>query len=274
MHHHSLRARIVEQLRGFLPPEEAEAESWRWLEEGLGLGRAWLLAHGEEVVPGESVSQVDHWLERRRAREPWAYILGWSLWRGRRFKVTRDTLIPRPETELVLEAALEVGRRLGVSKATDVGTGSGILAITLALETDWGVSATDISRRALRVAEENAASHGALVRFSLGDLLASAPDPVGLVVSNPPYVDPLEAPDLQPELGLEPSLALFGGEGGLAVATELLREAHVRSAPGIVMEIGAGQGPELEARARARGWRKTMIHKDFAGHHRVLVALA
>lgn len=269
-----IKRHLQARLRGFLPAEEAEAEAWRWLEEGLGRDMSWVLAHGEDPVSDADLARVEDWLARRAKREPWAQILGWTHWRGRRFEVTRDTLVPRPETELVLEAALEVGRRLGVHHACDIGTGTGILGISLALETDWKVVATDLSRKALRLASRNAEALGARLEFREGDLLGPVPDPVGLVVSNPPYVDPSERPDLQPELAFEPAMALFAEERGLAIAAALLRQAHVRSAPAAVLEIGAGQGAELEARARAYGWRKVLVHKDFASHDRVLIALS
>jgi len=271
--YHQLGRGLGEALARFLEPEEARAESRIWLEDGLGLSRAWLAAHGAEPVPEAQARQIEAWLERRRLGEPWGYILGWVPFRGRRFQVTPDTLIPRPETELVLEAALEVGRRLKVLHACDIGTGTGILAVSMALETDWDVAATDLSPGALAVARANAARLGARVRFFQGDLLAAAPDPLGLVVSNPPYVDPADEPSLQRELAFEPREALFAPERGLALATALLRQAHARQAPGCVLEIGAGQGAELKARALAIGWRLCVVHQDLAGHDRVLMAL-
>jgi release factor glutamine methyltransferase len=264
---------LATELARFLEPGEARAESRIWLEDGLGLSRAWLAAHGAEALPPEQTRQVQAWLDRRRLGEPWAYILGWTPFRGRRFQVSPATLIPRPETELVLEAALEVGRRLKVLHATDVGTGTGILAISMALETDWAVTATDLSRGALKVAQANAAQLGAKVRFQQADLLDAVPDPLGLVVSNPPYVDPADAPALQRELAFEPRQALFAGDHGLALATTLLRQAHARKAPGCVLEIGAGQGDELKTRALAIGWRHCAVHRDLAGHERVLMVL-
>jgi release factor glutamine methyltransferase len=264
---------VATSLALFLDPPEARAESWRWFEEGLGLSRAWLVAHGEEEVPAGDLLKVEAWLDRRRLGEPWSYILGWASFRGRRYQVTPATLIPRPETELVLEAALEIGRRLKVLHACDIGTGSGILAISMALETDWEVVATDLSAGALAVARDNAAALGARVSFSQGDLLAAVPGVPGLVVSNPPYVDPADAPGLQRELSFEPASALFAQDRGLALATELLHQARRRSAPACVLEIGAGQGPELERRARAAGWSRTRVHRDLAGQDRVLMAL-
>src|SRR5512145_2634705 len=139
-----LRLDLASALAEFLDPLEAHGEANRWFREGLGRDRAWLAAHGEDAAPEEARHAVGAWLRRRREGEPWAYILGWTDFRGHRFQVDRRVLIPRPETELVLDAALDVGRRLKVDRVCDVGTGSGILAVCLALETNWSVSATDL----------------------------------------------------------------------------------------------------------------------------------
>ena len=269
-----LRLDLATALAAFLDHEEAHAESQRWFEEGLGLSRSWLVTHGQEAVPAKVRRQVSAWVRRRRTGEPWAYILGWSLFRERRFKVSPDTLIPRPETELLVEAALEVGQRLQVDRCVDVGTGSGIIAISLALETHWPLSATDVSPGALAMARANAEALGAEVAFFEGSLLAAVPDPLGLVVANLPYVDPADQPGLQPELAFEPASALFAADRGLALSTELLSQARIRQAPDCLLEIGAGQGGDLCRRALGQGWHKAMVHQDFAGHDRLLVALA
>ncbi|HEX9009270.1 MAG TPA: peptide chain release factor N(5)-glutamine methyltransferase [Holophagaceae bacterium] len=269
-----LRLDLAAALAVFLDPEEAHAESIRWFEDGLGRSRSWVAAHGGEPVPPEVRRQVSEWVQRRRTGEPWAYILGWTLFRGRRFQVTRDTLIPRPETELLVEAALDVGRRLRVDRCVDVGTGSGIIAISLALETDWPVSATEVSVGALAAARANAETLGARVAFHEGSLLDPVPDPVGLVVANLPYVDPADRPGLQRELAFEPESALFAEDRGLKLSTDLLAQARTRQAPACLLEIGAGQGGELCRRALGQGWRKAMVHQDMAGHDRVLIALA
>lgn len=269
-----LRLDLASALAVFLDPEEAHAESIRWFEDGLGRSRSWVAAHGGDLVPPEIRRQVSEWVQRRRKGEPWAYILGWTLFRARRFQVTPDTLIPRPETELLVEAALDVGRRLGVDRCVDVGTGSGIIAVSLALETDWAVSATDISAGALAVARENARALEAPVTFLAGSLLDPVPDPPGLVVANLPYVDPADRPSLQRELAFEPESALFAPDRGLQLSTDLLAQARVRQAPACLLEIGAGQGGELCRRALGLGWRKSMVHQDMAGHDRVLITLA
>jgi len=272
--YHQLRLDLATALAVFLDLEEAHAECVRWFEEGLDLSRTWMAAHGSDQVPAEVRRRVSAWVRRRRKGEPWAYILGWTSFRDRRFKVNPDTLIPRPETELLVEAALDVGRRLKVDRCVDVGTGSGIIAVSLALETDWQTSATDLSPGALAVAGENARALGAPVSFMEGDLLEPVPDPVGLVVANLPYVDPADQPTLQRELAFEPASALFAPDRGLALSEALLRQARNRRAPACLLEIGAGQGGELCRRGMGIGWSKVMIHQDLAGHDRILVALA
>jgi release factor glutamine methyltransferase len=272
--YHQFRLDLAAALAGFLEPEEAQAECIRWFEEGLGLPRTWLSAHGIDLVPAESRRTVSHWLQRRSKGEPWAYILGWSLFRERRFAVTPDTLIPRPETELLVEAALDIGRRLKVDRCVDVGTGSGIIAVSLALETDWQVRASDLNPVALTVARKNASGLGAAIHFHEGSLLDPVPDPLGLVVANLPYVDPTDQATLQRELAFEPASALFAPDRGLALTGALLAQARARQAPACLLEIGAGQGGELCRRAMGSGWGKALVHQDFAGHDRILIALA
>jgi len=271
--YHQLRLDLATALAVFLDPDEAHAECIRWFEEGLDLSRSWMAAHGTEQVPGGVRRRVSGWVRRRRKGEPWGYILGWSLFRDRPFKVTRDTLIPRPETELLVEAALEVGRRLNVDRCVDVGTGSGIIAVSLALETGWQVRASDLSPGALVVARENAQVLGADIQFYEGHLLDPVADPVGLVVANLPYVDPADQSTLQRELAFEPASALFAPDRGLALSETLLAQAFTRKAPACLLEIGAGQGGELCRRAMGIGWHKAMINQDLAGHDRILIAL-
>jgi release factor glutamine methyltransferase len=269
-----LRKDLAKILGRFLDEDEAQAESWRWFEEGLDWNRAKLIAKGDEAVPGVMREQIGHWLRRRREGEPWAYILGWCEFRGRRFRVDHNVLIPRPETDMLIEAALELGKRLGVDRAVDVGTGSGIIAISLALETNWLVTATDLSPQALGIAKQNADALNAEVRFLEGDLLSPLESPLGLVISNPPYVAEEDRPTLQRELSFEPAMALFSGDRGLEHPTALLRQTKERGAAACLLEIGSGQGDELTRRARSFGWRDVELRSDFAGHDRVLVTIA
>ena len=153
----------------------------------LGRERVWLFAHSEEDLTGSQQAASESALERRLDGEPTQYITGRQEFWGREFRVTPDVLIPRPETEHVVEAALETAR--GAKRIADAGCGSGILAITLQLETGAQAWATDISPAALRVAHENASRLGADVRLVACDLLSALPAAsFDLVVSNPPYV--------------------------------------------------------------------------------------
>ena len=274
-----LRQQLAAALGAFLEPEEARAEAGAWLEEGFGKSRAWIAANGGEAVPFAVQAQAAAWLKRRTTGEPWQQILGWTPFRGRRFQVTRDTLIPRPESELAVEQALALGRAREAQRVVDIGTGSGIIAISLALEGPWPVSAVELSPGALAVARANAAALGAAVAFHEGSLLDPLPDAFfadgrALVVANLPYVDPADAPSLQRELAFEPELALFAPGAGLDLNKALIRQARARNACGIVLELGAGQGAELVACAEAEGWQHAHIVKDWAGHDRVLVAEA
>lgn len=266
------RKQIREGLSAVLGEREAHAETLRFLEDGLGKSSAWLLAHGDDVVPDPEVAQMHAWLLRREKGEPLAYILGWTLWRDRRFAVGPEVLIPRSETELLLETAFVFANRLKVKRVVDVGTGSGILAVTLALESELQVSAIDICPGALSVAKRNAAALGASIDFHEGYLLDGFPNPLELVVSNPPYIDPADGPSLQRELTFEPDLALYAPEKGLALSTELLYSAHRRGAKACLLEIGSGQGTLLMERAMEGGWENVEVEKDWGGHDRVLKA--
>ena len=273
----NLRQIITRDLSTFLDADEARAEATLWLEEGLGRSRAWIAANGTEAVPFVAQAQIAAWLKRRETGEPWQLILGWTPFRGRWFKVTRDTLIPRPETELAVEEALHLGRARGAKRVVDVGTGSGAIAISLALESSWPLSAVELSPDALAVAQQNAETLRAPVTFFEGSLLDPLPgaffaDGGALVVANLPYVDPADAPSLQRELAFEPASALFASGHGLDLNKALIRDARLRGACGLVLELGAGQGAALAAFAEENDWQAVRIVKDWHGHDRLLVA--
>ena len=273
------RQRLAADLGAFLDAEEARAEASLWLEEGLGKSRAWIAAHGSGPVAFEAQARAAAWFKRREAGEPWQLILGWTPFRGCRFRVTRDTLIPRPESELAVEEALALGRKLDAARAVDIGTGSGIIGISLALESPWPLSAVELSPEALGIARANAGALGAKVAFFEGSLLDPLPgsffaDGRTLVVANLPYVDPADAPTLQRELAFEPEMALFSPGHGLDLNKALIRDARLRGACGIVLELGARQGAELAAFAHENDWKAVRVVRDWHGHDRVLVAEA
>ena len=219
----------------------------------------------------------------RAARRPLPYLTGEAWFYGRPFRVNRATLIPRPETEELVTLALDRCRDLAAPLLADIGTGSGCLAVTLALERPslraW---ATDLSPQALGVARKNAARFGVGDRVTLagGDLLGPLP-PAGrfdLIVSNPPYVAPSDVPALQPEVrDYEPMLALSGAGGasgpdGTALHRRLLRGAPARLAPGgwLLLEVGQGQAESVAALARGLGYQDVSIGDDLAGIGRVV----
>lgn len=267
-----LRAARERLARASFSPSPREASLL--LGHVLGRGEASLLARRDETVDAGARRRFEALLERRLRGEPVAYLLGEREFYGRPFRVDDRVLIPRPETEHLIEAvlALDLPR---APRVLDVGTGSGAIAVTLALEIAGArVTATDVSLGALDILVANARRHGVAgrVRPVMAELTASLRlEAFDLVVSNPPYVDPEEAERLSPEVvGFEPRLALFAPESGRAVIARLLAAASAlrRGAP-LVIEIGYDQAAWLEE-AVGEGVVLELegIVKDLAGHPR------
>ena len=219
----------------------------------------------------------------RTGRRPLPYITGEAWFYGRPFKINRAVLIPRPETEELVQAALDACPDRDGLRIADIGTGSGCLAVTLALaRLTAQVWATDLSALALNVARKNVVRYGLGERVTLreGDLLAPLPPGVRLdvIVSNPPYVAEAELPGLMPEVrDYEPRLALSGDTGaagtdGTALHRRLLAEAPAYLAPGgrLLLEVGAGQADAVADAARAAGYAEVFVRRDFAGIGRVV----
>ena len=222
----------------------------------LGWDKARFLTDREEAATTRFLLGYEHFVARRMRREPMSYILGtrefWSL----EFEVTPDVLIPRPETELIVEEALERFRE-PFSRPTpekgsrnliyDIGTGSGVLAIVLAREfPEARVVATDISPHALRVARRNAARHGVADRITFVEtsFLDGLEERADLIVSNPPYVPALSKPALSPEVrDYEPDVAVYGGDDGMDGLRRVIEDAAARLAPDgwLLVEFGYGQ---------------------------------
>jgi len=265
----------------------------------LGRDRTWLYAHPEERFETDAAAKYFALVARRAAGEPTQYLTGKQEFWGLEFEVTPAVLIPRPETEHVVEVALErlgvrsMARRSGARESgarlriADAGTGSGCLAVALARELPQaGVFATDISAAALEVARRNAARHGVarrihLLQTDLLEALTVSPVatsheslPFDLIVSNPPYVARAEAASLQREVREhEPEAALFGGPTGVEIYTRLTEQAGrlLRSGGTLVLELGYGAADHVRALVTAQGiWVNTSITKDLAGIPRVL----
>ncbi len=227
-----------------IPRSEAHLEALILLAQAQGKDKAWVLAHPEHRPSVAECERYRAWLRRRMQREPLAYIVGEKAFFGRRFLVGPAVLIPRPETECVVEAALGCIRAHRAPRVLDLGTGSGCIAITIACaRPDAEVWAVDVSRAALALARANARRHGAQVRFLRGHWYAALPEdtpPFDLIVSNPPYVAESERTQLAPELGYEPDAALYAGPDPHAALRAVLEGAVDWLAPqgACVVECG------------------------------------
>jgi len=259
---------------------EARLEGELLVAHALGLDRLKLFMQLDRPVDGAEIDRARDLLVRRGKREPLAYITGEREFYGRPFKVGPGVLIPRPETELLVDEARRVAAELGERelRVADLGTGSGCIAITLALELTLAkVTAFELSPAAILCAQRNAELLGARIEIVEGDGLETlaARAPFDLIVSNPPYVMRSEAATLAPEVREhEPELALFAPErDGDFWARALLERSRSWLAPGgtLLLELGHQQGARVLALAGALGWRASLA-RDLAGHGRVLCA--
>jgi release factor glutamine methyltransferase len=262
--------------RSGLTIENARVDAEVLARHALGWDRARLLADGRDPMPADVGQRFAAFIDRRVAREPVAFITGHREFWGLDFDVSRDVLIPRPETELIVEAVCEERPdRAGVRRIADVGTGSGCLAIALAREfPEARVLAVDISAAALAVAAKNARRHDVdrRVMFVRGDLLDPVQGPVDVIVSNPPYVP--SGVELSADIvRFEPAVALYSGLDGLTLVKKLVRSVQSRlSEAGLfVMEFGFGQDDQVLAAALEANWRKVAIKEDIQGIPRVAV---
>jgi release factor glutamine methyltransferase len=241
------------------------------LAHAIGCRRAWLYAHSDEELKELWWIHYGRYLHQRLEGMPTQYITGTQEFFGRDFRVTPDVLIPRPETEHLIEAALNHG----ASAILDIGAGSGAIAVTLALETKAHVAATDISSAALRVAQDNSRRLHAPVDFVRCDLGSALRDrSFDMVVSNPPYVPETDRPTLPREVrDYEPALALFAGSDGLSVYSRLIPEAARLLKPGgrLILELGYGALEPVRQMLLPR-WRDIEVIPDLAQVPRVLSA--
>jgi release factor glutamine methyltransferase len=252
------------------------------LAAATGVDRAAALTRPETVVPAPAARVYATLLQRRAAREPLAYVVGYKEFWSLEFEVSPAVLIPRPETELLVEIALELVKDPpSVSPSIcDVGTGSGCIAIALARElAHASIVAVDQSAAALEVARRNAVKHAVADRIELvaADLFGAIRSRrFDLVVTNPPYVAAEDLADLEPELRWEPDSALNGGAGGLNIIRRLLAETAAALVPKgwVVMEIGAQQRDAVEALAVECGFTNCRVRLDYAGLPSLLVAQA
>lgn len=240
---------------------------------GMGVEPSTIVAHPEWEAP----EKLELLLARRQRREPLAYILGWREFYGRRFEVTPDVLIPRQETEVLVETALTLIPTDRPSSVWDIGTGSGCIAITLKLERPLAdVFATDASEEALKVARRNARKLGADLDFVHSDFLVEdlvETRKFDLIVSNPPYVSP--GAELMPEVAkFEPAAALYAGEDGLAFYRRMAQvlPGHLALKESrLLVEVGDTQSEHVRNVFREEDWLCQSSSRDLLGIDRVLV---
>lgn len=251
------------------------------LADALGCQRIELYTR-HEMAPDAAILQRYRGHVRAAADgTPIAYLIGYKEFFSLRFKVTDAVLIPRPETELLVEKVTYLARGSEpIQRILDVGTGSGCIAIALATQLpEARIAASDLSPAALAIAAENAAAHGVAdrIEFRAGDLLAPWQDdgPFDVLVSNPPYVATRDADDLPRSVREhEPHQALFAGDDGLDVVRPLIERAGSLLRPGghLLVEIAYDQGPRTRALLEQAGWHEVVGYKDLARHERVVHA--
>lgn len=241
----------------------------------VGRDRAWLLTHSDEPLTPAQAAQYEQWLVRRARHEPIQYITGEQEFYGLTFHVTPAVLIPRPETEHLVEAALARVPHDAPSRIADIGTGSGAIAVALAHALpQTNVTALDLSSAALAVAQNNAQKLGVAdrIRFLESDLLqAVRGEQFDIIVSNPPYVP--ESEILEPQVrDYEPATALYAGANGLDIYERLIPQAHAALKPEgwLLMEIGHGQRNALAA--LLKDWNEVSFIGDLQGIPRVACA--
>lgn len=261
------------------PREDSQRDVAVLARHVLGWDVAGWLTRQRDEAPASLMPALAPLVARRASGEPVAYLIGEKEFYGRAFAVTAAVLIPRPETELLVERALAIlaRRPAGADPAAivDVGTGSGCIAVTLAAEFEaLGVRATDVSADALAVAARNAARHAVTGRivFVHGAFTADA-TAVDLVVSNPPYIAESDRGQLMRDVrDFEPASALFAGAQGLDVIDRLVPDAFRALRPGgtLLIEVGAGQSDAVTARLAAEGFTAVATHADLSGIPRVV----
>lgn len=252
------------------------------LRHVLGRDRAWLFAHYSDNLATEHQRLFERLIGRRNTREPIQYIVGRQEFWGRDFIVSSGVLIPRPETELVVETGITRAAGMKTPLILDLCTGSGCIAISMAAELrDARIFATDISDKALTIAQENARRLGVSdrIRFFKGDLFGPFEEldirgHVDMIVSNPPYVPSSELETLQPEVrDFEPRTALVAGPEGTEIHERIISAAseYLRRGGWLIMEMGLGQSDPLRGMAERTGaFSSVSVLKDLAGIDRVI----
>lgn len=256
--------------------EHPEREASALLEELLGVSRSELLLSRTRILTADEAARFGSWLARRAAREPLQHVAGVAHFYGLTLSVSPDVLVPRPETERLVELGLETIRSVLEPNVLDIGTGSGAVALALKAERpDATVWATDVSAAALEVAARNADRLGLNVRFVQADLLndptvQAFAERADLLVANLPYLPEADAAWLSPEVQRDPSSALFSGRDGLGHARRLLEQVSNLLKPGATCLLELDPRNVRQAETEVGGWAETEVLTDLANRERFL----
>lgn len=253
--------------------DEAETDAWILFEECFSMSRSSYFMRQEEVAPKEKVEEYEGWITLRLQHIPTQHLTGYQEFMGYRFMVNEHVLVPRQDTELLVEEAL---KQPGVKSVLDLCTGSGCIGISLKLlNHNYEVTASDLSVDALAVARQNAVSLGADLSFIQSDLFEQIPGRYDMIVSNPPYISVDEIQTLAPEVKEhDPYGALCGGEDGLDFYRRIVKEAksYLNQKGVLLMEIGCRQAKDVSEMCEACGYTDIRVIKDYAGLDRVVSA--
>ena len=248
------------------------------LEEVLGFDHADLITKGGEVLTSRQAIHLEQITQRRLSGEPIDHILGYREFYGRSFKVTKDVLTPRPETEGFIDQALALYDEQSAIKCLDLGTGSGAIILTLLAERpNWSGVAVDLSAATLVVAKNNALNMGLAerVKFIQGSWCDGVEGQFDLIVSNPPYIDKAHMENLSVEVqDYDPALSLYGGPDGLAAYREIINQAprYLKEGGRLILEIGYDQKESVGQLLREGAFTDVKCHADLAGSDRIITA--
>ncbi len=273
----SVAVRIDETLAWLtqqLPPEEAKLEAELLLQRALGVNRTYLRSHPETELSAAQHAQLTTWLTRRLTGEPIAYILGDAAFYGLTLSVSPDVLIPRQDTELLVDAALDLIPESTPLRILDMGTGSGAIAIAIASQRPKAlVSALDSSSAALTVAKDNACAHKLpAIRFYLSDWFSDLPtQQFDIIVSNPPYIENDDVHLSQSSLPFEPAQALSSGKDGLDAIRLLCQQAPdwLVDNGWLLIEHGYNQGAAVRALFTQARFNQVATHRDYGNNDRI-----
>ena len=251
---------------------EIKTDAWFLFENVAKLDRNFYYLHMEDEIPGEIVSEYETILKKRAERIPVQYIIGETEFMGLKFKVNPNVLIPRPDTEVLVEEALKLAKP-GI-KVLDMCTGSGCIIISIVHHgKEIKGYASDISKPAINVAKENAKNNQVSINFETGDLFDHITGKYDMIVSNPPYIRTEVIGTLMPEVQqFEPMNALDGMEDGLYFYRRIVEEAreYLNEGGYLLFEIGHDQGADVSALMTEAGFKNVRVIKDLAGNDRVV----